>query len=142
MSQQRIRQLESELRMLRKAERKKKSKRLGHVQRKGSYFKDDHEYLVGVKAKFWRRLEIYRRAGGDVALINGIDGDFETVEDLQPGNCEGCAETHPVGWAEGEWHHNVKSKGGRRCDCKNCGLWVCRAWHLAFHNRNTKWTKR
>jgi hypothetical protein len=55
--------------------------------------------------------------------------------ELEPATCQGCTEPHLVGWNEGEWHHNVKSKGGRRCDCAQCGLFVCPAWHKAFHNR-------
>lgn len=129
-------QLRQEISNARKLLRERKRKNLGLPSSKPSTrWKDGHEYLVGVQAHFWRRLEIYRRAGGDVALIDGISGDFESIEDLRPGMCEGCAETHEVGWYEGEWHHNVKSKGGRRCDCAAHGLWVCKAWHKAFHNR-------
>ena len=98
----------------------------------GTYWRDGHEYLHGVQAHFWRRLEIYRRACGDISLI---DGTFENVEDLRTGMCEGCAETHPVGWHEGEWHHDVKTRGGKRCDCVACGLWVCRDFHRRYHNR-------
>ncbi len=129
-------QLRQEIAANRKILRERKRKNLGLPSSKPTtHWKDGHEYLVGIPAHFWRRLEIYRRAGGDIALIDGISGDFESIEDLQPAMCEGCAETHPVGWYEGEWHHNVKSHGGKRCDCAACGLYVCRAWHEAFHNR-------
>lgn len=102
------------------------------AKKSGSYFRGNHEYLEGVQAHFWRRLEIYRAAGGDISLV---DGTFEDVEDLRVGMCQGCAETHPVGWFEGEWHHNVKTLGGRRCDCVPCGLWVCADWHKRYHGR-------
>lgn len=118
-------EIRQEISRLRGLLRERKAKALGHSSNKGRTFtKGGHEYLYGVAAHFWRRLEIYRRAGGDVALI-GTHGDFESIEDLQPGNCEGCAETHPVGWHEGEWHHDVKTKGGQKVrlpELRNMGL--------------------
>jgi hypothetical protein len=126
-------ELRKELSRRRKLRKEVKRKAHGEPKRRtGSYFRGNHEYLEGVQAHFWRRLEIYRAAGGDITLI---DGTFEHVEDLRVGMCQGCAETHEVGWYEGEWHHNVKTLGGKRCDCVACGLWVCPAWHKRYHNR-------
>lgn len=133
-------EIHAEMARLRKLLRERKRQALGlPSSKKRTFTKDGHEYLYGVAAHFWRRLEIYRRAGGDVALIDGTSGDFESIEDLRTGMCEGCAETHPVGWNEGEWHHDVKTKGGRRCDCLSCGLWVCKPFHRLYHNRLIKW---
>lgn len=92
-----------------------------------------HEYLEGLLAKTQRRLEIFRNAGGEASWFD--ETDPSTVEEIRPANCQGCVEPHLVGWLDGEWHHNVKSHGGKRCDCAKCGLFVCMSWHQAFHNR-------
>lgn len=72
-----------------------------------TFWRNGHEYLYGRKAHLLRRVEIYKRAGGIVALWP--DGG---QTDCLFGMCEGCEQRHPVGWHEGEWHHNVKSYGG------------------------------
>lgn len=107
---------------------------------RSSYFRKDHEYLVGVLAHVKRRIEIYKNAGGDAHLFDEDRPDL--VEDLAPATCQGCVEPHLIGWNEGEYHHNVKSKGGKRCDCARCGLFVCKSWHRAFHNRVIEVLKR
>jgi hypothetical protein len=130
-----------ELRDRRKARRKQKSTALGHPAKKqgGAYFEGEHEYLADPVAKTKRRMEIFRNAGGEVTWFD--ESDPFTVEEIRPANCQGCAETHLVGWNEGEWSH-PKSHGERRCDCAACALFVCRPWHKAHHNREVKWTQR
>jgi hypothetical protein len=125
-----------ELRNRRKARRKKKSTILGHPEKKQgeSFVRDGHEYLPPEK-KFERRVEIFRNAGGEVAIFDGI------VEEIQPASCQGCSETHLIGFFEGEWSH-PKSHGERRCDCAACALFVCRPWHKRHHNRETKFLQR
>jgi hypothetical protein len=103
---------------------------------KHSYRRGEHEYLVGILAHTRRRLEIFRNAGGEATWFDGKDPN--SVEEIKPATCQGCVEPHLVGWAEGEWHHNVKSHGGKRCDCAKCALFVCVLWHKAFHNRVIK----
>lgn len=76
-----------------------------------------HEYLYGVIDHGNRRWAIYERVKG---------------------MCQLCPVPHFVDWEIGEWHHNVKSYGGRRCDCLNCGLWACRRSHASHHNRLIK----
>lgn len=100
---------------------------------KQTFFRKDHEYLMGWQDKLRRRLEIYRNAGGEAEWFD--ESDPNSIEDHKPATCQGCTEPHLIGWAEGEWHHNVKSHGGKRCDCAACGLFVCVPWHRAFHNR-------
>lgn len=137
-----IYETETKLRRLRKARNKRKRARLGlPAKRKGTetYWRKGHEYL-GPAGKFERRAEVYRNAGGVLQVFH--DGIVGTVEDLKPGMCQGCAETHEVGWYEGEWHHNVKTLGGRRCDCAACGLWVCSDWHKRYHNRVTRFGEK
>lgn len=125
------RDLHREQRRRRKLHKKRSRKAHGLPAKKsGSYFRKDHEYLDGASAHFHRRVEIYRNAGGEISVVDGF-----VIEDLKTGMCQGCAETHEVGWAEGEWHHNVKTLGGKRCDCATCALWVCPEWHKRYHNR-------
>lgn len=100
---------------------------------KQTYTRGDHEYLSGVLAHTRRRLEIFRNAGGEADWFD--EDDAATVQELRPATCQLCAEAHLVGWEEGEWHHNVKSKGGKRCDCASCGLFVCHSSHVRYHNR-------
>lgn len=104
-------------------------------KQRGSYFRKDHEYLETAIEKTRRRVEIFRNAGGEVTWFDESDPD--TIEEIQPAMCQGCAEPHLIGWSnlEGNWHHNVKSKGGRRCDCAACALYVCIPWHRIYHNR-------
>jgi hypothetical protein len=100
---------------------------------KKTFFRGEHEYLVGVLAHTKRRIEIFENAGGEVAWFDPTDPS--TVEEIRPATCQLCTEPHLVGWTDGEWHHNVKSHGGKRCDCAKCGLYACRPSHLAWHNR-------
>jgi hypothetical protein len=101
-----------------------------------SFKRDGHEYLETAREMTLRRMEIYRNAGGEVRWFD--EADPNSIEDLKPAQCQGCVEPHLVGWAEAEWHHNSRSKGGRRCDCAACGMFVCKPWHLRFHNRIIK----
>ena len=126
-------QLRQEISNARKLLRERKRKSLGLPSSKPvTHWKNGHEYLVGVLAHVQRRIDIFTNAGGEVAWWE--KSDPSTIEELRPANCQGCVETHLVGWNEGEWSH-PPSKGGRRCDCAAHSLWVCRAWHLAFHGR-------
>lgn len=93
--------------------------------------RDGHEYvfLEDWRAKVEMRLKIYANAGGEAILFD------DTVEDIQPAMCQGCVEPHLVSWSEGEWFHNSKSKGGRRCDGACCALFTCKPFHDRWHNR-------
>ncbi len=136
MSQQRIRELQAELRQLRRAERKSKAKKLGHADKKSgtSYFDGDHEYITDPVAKTKRRMEIFRNAGGKVIWFD--ESDPYTAEEIRPANCEGCAETHLVGWNEGEWDHICELE--KHCDSAKCGIFRCRRSHALRHNRLIK----
>jgi hypothetical protein len=101
--------------------------------KKQTFWRKGHEYLYGVIAHRERRAEIYRAAGGQVFL----DGTGNAIA-TSPAWCQGCETRHPVWWDEGQWHHNVKACGGRRCDDVACGLWVCAYWHTRYHNRIIK----
>jgi len=142
MSQQEIRELQSRLRILKKAERKAKGKTLGHAEKKqgGAYFEGEHEYLTDPVAKTKRRMEIFRNAGGEVVWFD--ESDPFTVEEIRPANCQGCAETHLVGWAssEGNWHHGCDLE--KKCDSAACALYVCIPWHKAHHNREVQFVRR
>jgi hypothetical protein len=133
MSQQLIRELEQQLRRLRKAERKEKGKRLGHPEKKSghAYFEGEHEYLVDPVAKTKRRMEIFRNAGGEVTWFD--ETDPFSVEEIRPANCEGCAETHLIGWNEGEWDHVCELE--KHCDSAACGIFRCRKSHIERHGR-------
>src|SRR5260370_41903646 len=101
----RIHELQSEIRQLKKAERKKKAKALGHPSRKSgnSYSEGEHEYLADLAAKIKRRMEIFRNAGGEVIWFD--ESDPFSVEEIRPANCQGCAETHLIGWDRGGCDH-------------------------------------
>ena len=101
-----------------------------------TFWRNGHEYLFGARPHLLRRAEIYARAGGETEIWES--GEVYAPKDAM---CQGCPIPHPVHWLIGEWHHNVKTYGGRRCDCAACGLWVCKAWHQAHHNRVVKWSK-
>lgn len=109
-------------------------------QKPASFTRNGHEYLFGVLAHTRRRLEIFRNAGGEATWFD--ESHPAMVEEIQPATCQGCSEGHLVGWLEGHWHHAMKSTGGRRCDCAEHALWVCPAWHRAFHNRVVKFIQR
>ena len=129
------RQLRQEIANNRKLLRERKRKNLGlPASKPTTHWKDGHEYLAGMREHLRRRIEIFTNAGGEVMVIDHGRGEI-FVEELTPAACQGCTETHLVGWEDGEWHHNVKSNGGKRCDCAACGLYVCKRWHVAFHNR-------
>jgi hypothetical protein len=102
-------------------------------KRKQNYFRGEHEYLEGVLAHTQRRLEIFRNAGGEAEWFDKTDPT--TVEEIRPATCQGCVEPHLIGWFQGEWHHNVKTKGGKRCDCAKCGLFVCAMIHEFNRNK-------
>jgi hypothetical protein len=107
--------------------------RIKRKRPKQSYRRGEHEYLVGILAHTRRRLEIFHNAGGEATWFD--EKDLNSVEEIKPAICQGCVEPHFVGWLEGHWHHNVKSHGGKRCDCAACALYVCEIWHAHFHNR-------
>jgi hypothetical protein len=130
---QRIHELQSELRRLKKAERKEKGKRLGHAEKKSgqAYTDGEHEYLADPVAFTKRRIEIFRNAGGEVTWFD--EADPWSVEEIRPANCQGCAETHLVGWNEGHYHHNCPLE--KKCDAAACGLFVCPTSHREIHGR-------
>lgn len=117
----------------------KKRKRVAHgeppTKEKRAFWRKGHEYLETALEMTKRRIEIFRNAGGEVQWFD--ESDSSTIDEIQPAICQGCAEPHLIGWSnlEGHWHHNVKSKGGRRCDCAACALYVCIPWHQIYHNR-------
>jgi hypothetical protein len=133
MSTPEIRELESRLRRLKKAERKKNAQRLGHPAKKqgAAYSIGEHEYIVDPIAKTKRRMEIFRNAGGEVIWFD--EADPYTIEELRPANCQGCAETHLVGWFEGEWDHICELE--KHCDSAKCGIFRCKMSHFVRHNR-------
>jgi hypothetical protein len=133
--------LRQEIAANKKLLRERKRQRIGLPSSKPTtHWKDGHEYLVGVLAHTRRRLEIFRNAGGEATWFD--ESDPSTVEEIKPAMCQGCAETHLVGWLEGEWSH-PKSKGERRCDCAEHSLWVCRTWHVVSgHGRVLHWSQR
>jgi hypothetical protein len=140
MKQQRIQELQRELRQLKKAERKSKAKRLGHAEKKqgAAYWEGEHEYLADQTAFTKRRMEIFKNAGGEAIWFDEIDP--WTVEEIRPATCQGCVEPHLVGWMDGEWHHNCELE--KHCDSAACALYVCRSWHKAHHNRVVKFLQR
>jgi len=122
-----------ELRDRRKARRKQKSAVLGHPAKKqgGAYSVGDHEYLTDPVAKTKRRMEIFRNAGGEVVWFD--ESDPYTVEEIKVAMCQGCAETHPVGWNEGDWDHVCPLE--KHCDSAACGQFKCRKSHSGRHAR-------
>jgi hypothetical protein len=113
-----------------------------HFHSKDSYVSiAGHDYLAGILDHAFRRAEVYRQAGGEVQLV--IEPGKQRIQhwvNVRSALCQGCLRPHPVSWVFGQWHHNVKSYGGRRCDCLKCGLWVCSEWHNQHHNRVIKWS--
>jgi len=109
------------------------SARKTQQQTKRTFERNGHEYLVGVLAHTRRRLEIFRNAGGEATWFD--ESDPASVEEIKPATCQGCTEPHLIGWSEGHWHHNVKSKGGKRCDCAACGMFVCAMIHEFYRNK-------
>lgn len=130
------RQLREEIASNRRLLRERKRKALGlSGSEHRTYSRDGHEYLYGILAKTQRRIEVFEAAGGIVTWFD--KSDPSTVEEIQPAICQGCAEPHYLGWNDGtgEWHHNVKSHGGKRCDCAACGLFVCPMIHEFYRNK-------
>lgn len=132
-----IQELESKLRRLKKAERKQKGQKFGHAPRKSgrAYSEGEHEYLADYRtdpvAHTKRRMEIFRNAGGEVVWFD--ESDPWSVEEIRPANCQLCAETHLVGWNEGEWDHQCPLE--KHCDAAKCSLFGCRKGHVARHAR-------
>jgi hypothetical protein len=139
MSNPRIRELETELRRLKKAQRKDKAKSLGHPPKKSgnAYVEDGHEYLADPIAFTKRRMEIFRNAGGEVIWFD--ETDSFTVEEIRPANCQGCTETHLVGFFEGEWDHQCPLE--KHCDAAKCSIFCCRKSHIERHGRIIQWSK-
>lgn len=138
MSQQRIHELQSELRRLKKAERKEKAKKLGHAEKKSghAYTEGEHEYLADGYSveRTRRRMEIFRNAGGEVTWFD--ESDPWSVEEIRPASCQLCAETHLVGWNEGEWHHACELR--KHCDSAKCSLFGCRSGHRVVTAREIR----
>jgi hypothetical protein len=130
---QRIQELQRELREERRKARKAKGKMLGHAPKKSgsAYTEGEHEYLAYPVAKTKRRMEIFRNAGGEVIWFD--ESDPFSVEEIKAANCQGCAETHPVGWNEGEWDHVCELE--KHCDAAACGLFRCKKSHVERHGR-------
>lgn len=133
MSTPEIRELESKLRAARKAERKGRGQKFGHAPSKSgrAYFEGEHEYITDPVAKTKRRMEIFRNAGGQVVWFD--ESDPFSVKEIRPANCQLCAETHLVGWNEGEWDHQCPL--AKHCDSAKCGLFGCRRGHTQRHGR-------
>ena len=97
-------------------------------RRKTYVDKNGHEFLYGTLAHSLRRLELYKRAGGQAFLVTpGI-----AIVDRWA-KCEGCGT--PIGWENfgplaGEWSH----EGVRHCDCLKCGRYLCHACHNKRHH--------
>lgn len=73
-----------------------------------------HVHLYGLQDHLNMRQRIYERAKG---------------------MCEVCPTPHPVDWDAGEWSHEQKSFGGKRCDGMCCGKWSCKPGHRKYrHN--------
>lgn len=127
-------QLRQEIAANRKRLRERKRQRIGLPSSKPTtHWKDGHEYLVGVLAHTRRRLEIFRNAGGEATWFD--ESDPSTIEEIKPATCQGCVEPHLIGWdsEEGHWHHNCVLR--KKCDSAACALYVCHAFHRAFHGR-------
>lgn len=135
MNQRRIQELVLELRQLRKAGRKEKAKRLGYAEKKSghAYTEGEHEYLADddFVGKTKRRMEIFRNAGGEVTWFD--EGDPWSVEEIRPASCQLCAETHLVGWNEGDWHHACEL--AKHCDSAKCSLFGCKTGHRVITAR-------
>lgn len=133
------RQLREEIAHNRKLLRERKRQAIGtHPCRPRSYTKDGHEWVFGVLAKTQRRIDVFTAAGGEVIWWDKTDP--ETVEELAPANCQLCAETHYVGWLEGEWDHQCKLR--KKCDAVKCSAFGCNKGHVARHGRFPKWTPK
>lgn len=133
------RQLREEIAHNRKLLRERKRQALGlPSMKKRNYTKNGHEYLATGREKILRRIEIFEAAGGAVVWYD--QEDPETIEEICPARCQGCTETHVVGWEDGEWHHNCELR--KKCDSVACALYVCHKFHVAFHNRIIKFTQR
>ena len=84
--------------------------------------KAGHEFLYGAMAHFWRRKQIFERAGGTLNVKSDEDGASIEAIQMSPAMCEICHK--PVGWATGHWVHKER----RHCDCMGCALfahWEC-----------------
>jgi len=95
--------------------------------------KAGHEFLAGTKAHFWRRVEMYRRAGGDIFVICNDKGMPDAWVDLRIAACEMCGR--PISWTLAQWAHLIH---WRHCDCfsKKCNMLICRSCHAADHHND------
>lgn len=136
--EQQIRKELAEIETRRRRLRKELRKGKGFTNVLHTYTRNRHEYLATLFEKTMRRMAIFRAAGGEVTWFNPPDPD--TIEEMKPATCQGCVEPHLIGWEEGEWHHNCELK--KKCDSVACALFVCHAFHVAFHNRIIKFIHR
>ncbi len=127
------RQIREQITGLRRELRERKAGKIGTQRPRGATFRGEHEYLVGILAHTRRRLEIFRAAGGEADWID--ESDPNSVEEIRPAMCQGCAETHPVGWSndEAHWHHACTLR--KKCDSLACALYVCVMWHTLFGHK-------
>lgn len=133
------RQLREEIAHNRKLLRERKRQALGlPSNKKRTFTKDGHEYLYGILAHTQRRIEIFTAAGGEVIWWDKTDPS--AIEETRAANCQLCAETHLVGWLEGEWHHACKLR--KKCDSVKCGLFGCAIGHRAITGRDIQWSRR
>lgn len=111
---------------LRSARRKEENK---------SRTKEGHEYLIGWKDNLQRRSEVYALAGGEVQIEWEERPQDTIVTDLRSANCQGCAETHIIGWVEGHWDHGC-AYGGKKCSTlAHNQTFKCRDSHEKRHGR-------
>lgn len=131
-------QLRSEIAANRALLRQRKKQRLGIADRPRTFTRDGHEYVRGILAKTQRRIEVFEAAGGEVIWWDKADPS--AIDELRPANCQLCAETHLVGWLEGEWDHQCKLR--KKCDAVKCSAYGCMRGHVLRHGRFPKWSQR
>lgn len=133
------RQLREEIAHNRKLLLERKRQVLGLPSgKKRTFTKDGHEHVFGMLAKTQRRIEVFEAAGGEVIWWDRTDPS--TVQEFRPANCQLCAETHLVGWEEGEWDHQCPLR--KKCDAVKCSAFGCSRGHVLRHGRFPKWTPK
>jgi hypothetical protein len=148
MSQQRIRELQSELARLRKNMRKRKAKKLGWIKRKGMGCRDRDEALKAERG--YTNPSSYVRGDGSEKLV-GEDWK-NRVEELRQRSGGRCEQWIPV-WNEpvgsggrcpnkADDPHHITRRSVRRDDRMNNLKHVCRFCHDALDERKPRWTKR